>query len=155
MYLADTLQSKAEEEAEAIHATDFLPIPEPQLRQIQEETAQDCTLQKVKKTFISGWPDTKKKVLTCLHPYFLVRDELSATDGLIFKGQCCVIPLSLRTKIKKRYLFILWVKPRDLGKRLMQMFSHLMVQTSSVWLTTIRVRSKDKLGREGTSENTP
>ena len=111
MYLADTLyrdflkntiQSKAEEEAETIHATDFLSISERQLREIQAETAQDDTLQQLKKTIISGWPDTKKEVPTCLHPYFLVRDELSAQDGLVFKGQPCVIPLSLRTKIKEK-----------------------------------------------------
>ena len=110
MYLADTLsraflksttQSKAEEEAETIHATDFLPISEPQLREIQAETAQDDTLQQLKKTIISGWPDTKKEVRTFLHPYFLIRDELSAQDGLIFKGQRCVIPLSLCTRIKE------------------------------------------------------
>ena len=83
MYLADnlsrafhksTIQSKAEEEAETIDATDFLPISEPQLREIQAETAQDDTLQQLKKTIIRGWPDTKKEVSTCLHPYFLVRD---------------------------------------------------------------------------------
>ena len=43
MYLADILsgaslkktnQSKAEEETESIHATDFLPIAEPQLKEI-------------------------------------------------------------------------------------------------------------------------
>ena len=111
MYLADTLsraflkntiQSKAEEEAETIHATDFLPISEPKLREIQAETAQDDTLQQLKKTIISGWPDSKKEAPTCLHPYFLVRDELSAQDGLIFKGQRCVTPLSLRTKIKEK-----------------------------------------------------
>ena len=111
MYLADTLsraflrssiRSKAEEEAETIHATDFLPISEPQLKEIQAETAQDDTLQQLKKTIISGWPDKKKEVPRCLHPYFLVRDELSAQDGLIFKCQRCVIPLSLRTKIKEK-----------------------------------------------------
>ena len=84
MYLADTLsraflkntiQSKAEEEAETIHAIDFLPISEPQLREIQVETAQDDTLQRLKETIISGWPDTKKEVPTCLHPYFLIRDS--------------------------------------------------------------------------------
>ena len=101
-YLKNTIQSKAEEETETIHATDFLPISEPQLREIQAETARDDTLQQLKKTIISGWPDTKKEVPTCLHPYFLVRDELSAQDGLIFKGQRCVIPLSLRTKIKEK-----------------------------------------------------
>ena len=111
MYLADTLskaflkntiQSKAEEETETIHANDVLPISEPQLREIQAETARDDTLQQLKKTIISGWPDAKKEVPTCLHPYFLVEDELSAQDGLIFKGQRCVIPLSLRTKIKDK-----------------------------------------------------
>ena len=69
MYLADTLsraflkntiQSKAEEETKTIHATDFLPISEPQRREIQAETARDDTLQQLKKTIISGWPDTKK-----------------------------------------------------------------------------------------------
>lgn len=44
----------------------------------------------------------KKEVPTCLHPYFLVRDELPAQDGLIFKGQHCVISLSLHTKIKDK-----------------------------------------------------
>ena len=105
MYLADTLSRafpKAEEEAETIHATDFLPISEPQLREIQAETAEDDTLQQLKKIIISGWPDTKKEVRTCLHPYFLIRDEPSAQDGLILKGQRCVIPLSLRTKIKEK-----------------------------------------------------
>ena len=111
MYLADTLsraflkssiQSKAEKETETIHATDFLPISEPQLREIQAETSQDDTLQQLKKTIISGWPGTKKEVPTCFHPYFLVRDELSAQDGLIFRGQRCGIPLSLGTKIKEK-----------------------------------------------------
>ena len=53
MYLADTLstaflkntiQSKAEEQTETIHATNFLPISEPQLREIQAETAREDTL---------------------------------------------------------------------------------------------------------------
>ena len=54
MYLADPLsraslknitQSKAEEETESIHATDFLPISELQLKEIQAETARDDTRQ--------------------------------------------------------------------------------------------------------------
>ena len=110
MYLADTLsraslkitQSKAEEETESIHATDYLPISEPQLKEIQGETGRDNTLQQLKKTIISRWPETKKEVPTCLHPYFQVRDELSAQDGLIFKGQRCIVPLSLTARIKEK-----------------------------------------------------
>ena len=54
MYLADTLsranlpttaRSPAEEETECIHAVDFLPILEPQLAEIQRETAADSVLQ--------------------------------------------------------------------------------------------------------------
>ena len=56
-FLKSTIPSKAEEEAETIHATDFLPISEPQLREIQAETNQDDTLRQLKKTIISGWPD--------------------------------------------------------------------------------------------------
>ena len=64
IYLADTLsraslknttKSKAETETESIHATDFLSITESQLKEIQEETAQDDTHQQPKKTIISGW----------------------------------------------------------------------------------------------------
>ena len=111
MYLADTLsraslknvtQSKAEEETESIHATDFLPFSEPQLKEIQAETGRDYTFLQLKKTTISGWPETKTEVPTCLHPYVQVRDELSAQDGLIFKGQRCVVPLSLRARIKEK-----------------------------------------------------
>ena len=111
MYLADTLsraslenitQSKAEEETESIHATDFLPISEPQLKEIQAETGRDDTLQRLKKTIISGWPETKKEVPTCLHSYSQVRDELSAQDGLFFKGQRCIVPLSLHARIKEK-----------------------------------------------------
>ena len=195
MYLADTLsrafvkntiQSKGEEETETIHAADFLPISELQLREIQAQTARDDTLQPLKKTIISGWSDTKKEVPTCLHPYFLVRDELPAQDCLILKGHRCVIPLSLRTTIKEKLHGahtgiqsclrraretvyapgmnsdltdhirsatsvhpISQTKQEslsshmrlliDLGKRLVQMFSHLMVQTTSVWVTTTQV----------------
>ena len=71
MYLADTLsraslkntmQSKAEEEAETLHATYFLPISEPRLKEIQAGTAQDDTLQQLKETISSGGPDTKREV---------------------------------------------------------------------------------------------
>ena len=111
MYLADTLsrafmkttdRSRVEEETESIHAIDFLPISEPQLREIQAETAQDDALQQLKKLIVSGWPDTKQEVPVCLHPYFAVRDELSVQDGLIFKRQRCVIPVSLRARIKEK-----------------------------------------------------
>ena len=111
MYLADTLSrtylpttahSPAEEETERIHAVVFLPISEPQLAEIQRETAADSVLQSLIQVILQGWPDQKEALPSELHPYFIVRDELTAQDGILFKGLRCVIPASLRPKIRER-----------------------------------------------------
>ena len=111
MHLADTLsraylptedQSPAETEAERIHAVDFLPISEPQLLEIQHETAADPVLQSLIQVILKGLPDRKENVPTELHPYFNVRDELTAQDGVLFKGLRCLIPTNLRPKIRER-----------------------------------------------------
>lgn len=71
---------------EHIHATHFLPVPEHQL----------------KKAIVDGFPDTKLELPAAIHPYFQLRDELSLHDGIIFKGLRCVIPQTLRPRIKAK-----------------------------------------------------
>ena len=106
MHLADTLscaylltedRSPAEEEAEQIHAVDFLPISKPQLLEIQCETAADPVLQSLTQSILKGWPERKADLSGELHPYFNVRDELTAQDCVLFKGLCCLIPTRART----------------------------------------------------------
>jgi len=108
MYLADTLScaylpttahSPAEEDMKQIHAVDFLLISEPQLAEIQGETAADSVLQCLIQVILQGWLDQREALLSELHPYFTVRDELTAQDAILFKGLRCVIPASLRPKI--------------------------------------------------------
>ena len=110
MYLADTLsraylpttaRSTAEDETERIHAVDFLPISEPQLAVIQRETAADPVLQSLIQVILQGWPDQKEALPSELHPYFTVRDEFTA-HGILLKGLRCVVPASLRPKIRER-----------------------------------------------------
>ena len=105
MYLADTLsraylptttRSPAEEETERIHTVDFLPISETQLAEIQRETAADSVLQCLTQVILKGWPDQKEALPSELHPYYMVRDELTAQDGILFKGLRCIIPVSIR-----------------------------------------------------------
>ena len=100
MYLADTLsraylpttaRSPTEEETERIHAVEFLPISEPQLAEIQRETAADSVLQCLTQVILQGWPDQKEVLPSELHSYLIVRDELTAQDGILFKGLRCVI----------------------------------------------------------------
>ena len=110
MYLADTLsraylpttdRSSTEKEVERIHAVDFLAISEPQLVEIQQETAADPVLQSLTQVILKGWPEKKDDLPIELHPYFDVRDELTAQDGVLFKGLRCRIPSSLRPKIRE------------------------------------------------------
>ena len=85
----------------ALHAVDFLPISEPQLAEIQHETVADLVhvLQCLAQVTLQGWPDQKEALPSELHPYFTVRDKLTAQDGIFFKGLRCVISTSLRPKI--------------------------------------------------------
>ena len=112
MYLADTLSraylpqehypGKADQEVERVHSVNFLSISEPQIQEIREATAKDPILQALKATILNGWPSQRKKLPPELNEYFKVKDELATQDGIIFKGPKCVIPKSLRPKIKEK-----------------------------------------------------
>ena len=98
-YLPTTDRSLTEKEVEQIHAVDFLAILEPQLAEVQQETAAEPVLQSLTQVIVKGWPEKKDDLLIELHPYFDVRDELTAQDGDLFKGLQCLILPSLRPKI--------------------------------------------------------
>ena len=87
---------------ECIHATHFLPVPDHQLKELQRETACDPTLQFVKRAVLDGFPDTKNKQPAAIYQYCEIHDELSVHDGVIFKGQRCIIPQTLRQKIMQK-----------------------------------------------------
>ena len=51
---------------------------------------------------LRGWPENSSSVPKEVSEYFNVRDELAVQDGIIFKGQRCVIPKTLRQKVKEK-----------------------------------------------------
>lgn len=114
MYLADTLsrayvetnqhihKSETEIEVESIQAFDYIPMSEAQFTEIKEETTKDSTLQTLKSTILQGWPDDKSLVPLNIRTYFNYRDELAVQHGVIFKGNRCIVPKSLRAKIKEK-----------------------------------------------------
>ena len=96
MLLADTLsrayseeyeQSATESEVGCIHATYFLPFPDPQLKELQRETVCDPTLGLQRNKILDGFPDTKDEQPAAIHQYFEIRDQLSVHNGVIFKDQ--------------------------------------------------------------------
>ena len=95
-------QSVFEEELEEINQTDFLNVTDTRLRQIQQHTAQDTALQVLKSTILNGWPETKEEVPVIIREYWLYRDELSAQNGVLFKGPRIIIPKSMRQEMLVR-----------------------------------------------------
>ena len=67
-----------------------------------EETKTDPVLVKLYKVVMNGWPDKKTDAPVEVHPYFNFRDEIVAQDGLLFKSDRIIIPLSMRSEIMNR-----------------------------------------------------
>ena len=105
MYLADTLSRaylpnvkacEFEQSQEDMDQTLALAIPESQLQQIKQASAEDVVLQALNKTVRRGWPESKSELPEIVHPYFDIREELTVQGELVFKGSQLVIPASLR-----------------------------------------------------------
>ena len=96
----DTRRSETESpEVESIHAVDYLGISEQQLSEIKQETAKDPNLQTLKNLILRGWPENGSSVPKEVSEYLNVREKLAVQDGIILKGQRCVIPQTLRQKV--------------------------------------------------------
>ncbi|XP_065197566.1 uncharacterized protein K02A2.6-like [Sycon ciliatum] len=76
------------------------PVSERQLNEIRLATQQDPSLTKLMHQVMSGWPDTPHLVLPEIRPYFSYRDEITAQDGLLLRGERIGIPLSMRNAVK-------------------------------------------------------
>ena len=63
---------------------------------------EDGHMQTLKQTILAGWPDNRADVNPDIASYFSMRDELTVHDGLIFRGECVIVPKSMRKHIKKR-----------------------------------------------------
>ena len=83
-----------------INATMFLPVSSSRLQEIQQATEDDEILKSLKAIILRGWPDDRSQVPEQITPYFSVRDELSVHDGVIFRGQRIVVPVSLCKDMK-------------------------------------------------------
>ncbi|KAL9970142.1 hypothetical protein ACROYT_G022469 [Oculina patagonica] len=95
-------QTEFEEEIESINQTDFLKVTDSRLKQIQQQTVQDTALQVLKSTILAGWPETKEEVSVIVREYWAYRDELTAQNGVLFKGSRIIIPKSMRPEMLVR-----------------------------------------------------
>lgn len=98
MYIEE-MRGDTERELEHINMIQYLPVSEPTQTAIQQATESDATLRELKTTIRRGWPATKAEVSANICGYFTFRDELSLQNGLVFKGDRLVIPMSVKADI--------------------------------------------------------
>ena len=110
MYIADTLsraylpatkEDEKQVEMEQVNLLDHLPIAKPLLEKLKQCTADDHMMQELHATVMNGWP-MRQDVQSSVTPYFHIRDELSISEGLIFRGERVVIPKSMRKGMIER-----------------------------------------------------
>ena len=70
------------------------------LQQFKDETSCDETLQTLLTHIQNGWPKSKNDVPNLIRSYFIHRQDLSYSNGIIFKGICMIVPKSLHEDMK-------------------------------------------------------
>ena len=109
MFLADLLSkaylTKEEpegEEFESVNMASYVPISDETLEEIRQETQRDKSLQVLMKVILQGWLEAKSSVPALALPFYNQRDELTAQNGIIFRGERVVIPGKLQKKMKQK-----------------------------------------------------
>ena len=74
-------------------------LSDERIRQIQENTKCDDVMQDLIRHIKQGWPSNVRAVAVNIRPYFHIRDELVTEDGVIYRGERCVVPSSMRKDI--------------------------------------------------------
>lgn len=65
-------------------------------------TACDADLQILMSTVLEGWPSTQAEVSQEIRPYFSFKEELTAQNGLPFKGDHIIAPARLRIEMMEK-----------------------------------------------------
>ena len=99
-YLSDQSDSHTSLEFE-VNVVSTLPISKPKLNQLQSMTQCDPDLQQLVQIIQKGWPDRKSKVPTQCLPYWSFREQISFSDGILFKGEKIIIPKAMQSEMLK------------------------------------------------------
>lgn len=90
----DDATVKCEEQVH--HLFQSVVTPESTRRRYATATLMDPTLQLVQEVIKVGWPQHKHQCPAAIKPFWAVRHDLSAVDGVLLCGSRLVVPKSLR-----------------------------------------------------------
>lgn len=102
-YISDTGPDMTVFTVSTHEISNMTQISPPKMEKIKQHTTTDRELQSVIKTVTSptGWPNLKSQVDPVVKPYFDFQEELNVIDGILYKGQRVVIPISMRPEALK------------------------------------------------------
>ena len=99
-HLSDTEENDSEEIELAVHTlSKHLPVSEARRSEFKTATELDCSLQRVKKLTMEGWPDNINNIPESAKEFWKVRDQLHVADGLIFVGERLVVPTTMKNVV--------------------------------------------------------
>ena len=79
-----------------------LPISVQKLKEFQEATKADPTLQTIAQLTKQGWPDHKHKILADARPYWSFKEKTYDADKILIKNHKMTVPEQLRPEMLKR-----------------------------------------------------
>ncbi|UYV60689.1 K02A2.6-like [Cordylochernes scorpioides] len=102
MMLLDPLKDEVdtsylEGQTESVHM--LLVTTDEKIKRLQKETHGDHTLIQLIEYAKNGWPKYKTKVCDEAKPYWQFQDEIHVSDGIVYKGNCIMVPSTLRKEI--------------------------------------------------------
>ena len=72
------------------------------MKKIQRETAKDSSLMRIARYVTEGWPKRRDSIPADVKQYRSYKEELTVRNGLIFKSERLIIPISMRKKDVKQ-----------------------------------------------------
>lgn len=95
-----TAEDKEDSEFIPVHMlTAEFPADAKSIADFRKATAEDMVSSLLMKTVMDGWPDSRKDCHPLLMDYWNYRDEVSAENGLLFKGCRLIVPANLRNQV--------------------------------------------------------
>ena len=100
------LNCNNDDDHEIINNLTYNPVKEKQMNEMKEASLSkdDDEMNMLMQMIATGWPEHNDNVPLQIRHYFTYYDELTAQDGIVLQGRRLVVPKSLRSKMKAKYL---------------------------------------------------
>ncbi|XP_046557148.1 uncharacterized protein K02A2.6-like [Haliotis rubra] len=76
--------------------TSSLPVSDKTMEEIRKESSEDSQHLMPMKIIMNGWPQNMHDCPSSIKEFWNFRDELTVIDGIVYKGDKIVIPISMR-----------------------------------------------------------